>query len=69
LRFAYPPPGYRTHDTANEPTPERDVQALKERIDRLAEEIREARVDWERKRKDRSVTGAEPREDEEAAAG
>jgi hypothetical protein len=54
---------------ANEPTPERDVQALKERIDRLAEEIRKARVDWERKRRDGSVPGAEPPEDEEAAAG
>jgi hypothetical protein len=40
--------------------PERDVQEMEERVERLEEEISGARQDWERKKSDPSVPGAEP---------
>ncbi len=55
--------GYRTHDMADERAPERDVEELEQRVERLEHEIEGARADWERKRKDPSVPGAEPPED------
>jgi hypothetical protein len=45
--------------------PERDVQEMEERVERLENEIAGARDDWERKRKDPSVPGAEPPPDED----
>jgi hypothetical protein len=40
--------------------PERDVQEMEKRVERLEEEISGARQDWERKKRDDSVPGAEP---------
>ena len=42
--------------------PEREVQEMEERSERLGEEISEAREEWERKRADDHVPGAEPEE-------
>jgi hypothetical protein len=38
--------------------PERELDEMEERTDRLDEEIDEARKDWERKKADSSVPGA-----------
>ena len=38
--------------------PEREVEEMEERSERLEEEIDEARGDWERKKSDSSVPGA-----------
>jgi hypothetical protein len=44
--------------------PERDVEEMEERSERLGDEIDDAREDWQRKQADSSVPGAagEPRE-------
>ena len=46
------------------PEPERDVEEMEERSERLGNEIDEAREDWEDKKADASVPGAagEPEE-------
>jgi hypothetical protein len=38
--------------------PERDVEEMQERADRLEEEIDDVRKDWERKKADSSIPGA-----------
>jgi len=38
--------------------PERDVEDMQERSDRLEEQIKDVREDWERKKRDSSVPGA-----------
>ena len=38
--------------------PERDVEEMQERSDRLEEDIKDVREDWERKKQDSSVPGA-----------
>jgi hypothetical protein len=38
--------------------PERDVEEMEERSERLEEEIEDTREDWERKKRDSSVPGA-----------
>jgi hypothetical protein len=38
--------------------PEREVEEMQERADRLEEEIEHVREDWERKKADPSVPGA-----------
>jgi hypothetical protein len=38
--------------------PERDVEEMQERSDRLEDEINDVREDWERKKRDSSVPGA-----------
>ena len=38
--------------------PERDVEEMQERSDRLEEQIEDTREDWERKKRDSSVPGA-----------
>jgi hypothetical protein len=38
--------------------PEREVEEMQERADKLEDEIDEARKDWERKKADPSVPGA-----------
>jgi hypothetical protein len=45
--------------------PERDVEEMEERVERLGTDIEGARSDWERKRKDPGVPGAEPPPDED----
>ena len=40
------------------PDPERDVEEMEERSERLEEEIDDTREDWERKKADSSVPGA-----------
>ena len=44
--------------------PERDVEEMEERSERLEDEIDEAREDWERKKGDASVPGAPPDEED-----
>jgi len=39
-------------------TEERDIEEMEERSERLEEEIKETREDWERKKRDSSVPGA-----------
>ena len=38
--------------------PERDLEDMEERSERLEEEIEDTREDWERKKRDSSVPGA-----------
>ena len=38
--------------------PERDVEEMQERSDRLEEQIEDTREDWERKKRDSGVPGA-----------
>jgi hypothetical protein len=38
--------------------PERDVEEMQERSDRLEDQIEDAREDWERKKRDSGVPGA-----------
>jgi hypothetical protein len=45
--------------------PERDLEELEERSERLEDDIDEAREDWERKKGDPSVPGAQPDDDDE----
>ena len=53
------------HVTDERP-PERDVEEMEERTERLEREISDAKKDWERKRSDPGVPGAlEPDEDDE----
>jgi hypothetical protein len=40
--------------------PEREVEEMQQRSDRLEEEIEDVREDWERKKQDSSVPGAPP---------
>jgi hypothetical protein len=55
------------HVTDEHP-PERDVEEMEERTERLEREISDAKQDWERKRSDPGVPGAlEPDEDDDAA--
>ena len=54
------------HVTDERP-PERDVEEMEERAQRLEHEIADARQNWDRKRKDPGVPGAlEPDEDDDA---
>jgi hypothetical protein len=48
-----------------EPEPERDVEDMEERSERLEDQIEDAREDWERKKRDSSVPGAPDDSDEE----
>ena len=41
-----------------EPEPERDVEEMEERAERLEQDIEDARDDWEAKKRDPSVPGA-----------
>jgi uncharacterized small protein (DUF1192 family) len=50
----------------DEHPPEREVEEMEERSDRLEDEIEETRSDWERKKRDPSVPGAEPPDDDES---
>ena len=53
------------HVTDERP-PERDVEEMEERTERLEREIADAKQDWERKRSDPGVPGAlKPDEDDE----
>lgn len=45
--------------------PEDEVREMQERSDRLEDEIEDARDDWEDKKRDSSVPGAPPDDDEE----
>jgi hypothetical protein len=45
--------------------PERDVEEMEERSERLEEEIEDTRKDWEGKKSDPSVPGAAPDDDED----
>jgi hypothetical protein len=47
--------------------PERDVDEMEDRVERLEHEIDEARQDWERKRNDPNVPGAGPPADEDGS--
>jgi hypothetical protein len=49
--------------------PERELEEMEERSDRLEDEIDDAREDWRRKKSDSSVPGAtgEPKESDEHA--
>jgi hypothetical protein len=49
----------------DERPPERDVAEMEERSERLEQEIEATRDDWERKRRDPSVPGAEPPPDDD----
>ena len=46
-------------------TPERDVEEMEKRADRLEEEIDEAREDWERKKADPHIPGAPGDQDDD----
>jgi hypothetical protein len=50
---------------AEDRPPEREVDEMEERAERLEHEIEAARGDWERKRSDPSVPGAPPPDDDE----
>jgi hypothetical protein len=41
-----------------EPEPERDVEDMEERSERVEDQIEDTREDWERKKRDSSVPGA-----------
>ena len=43
---------------SEQPEPERNVEEMQERSDRLEEQIEDTREDWERKKRDASVPGA-----------
>ncbi len=45
--------------------PEREVEEMQERADKLEEEIEDVRKDWERKKGDSSVPGALGDQDED----
>jgi hypothetical protein len=45
--------------------PERDVEEMEERSERLEGQIEDVRSDWDRKRDDDSVPGAPPHPDED----
>jgi hypothetical protein len=46
-------------------TPEREVEEMQERSDRLEQDIEDTREDWERKQRDPSVPGAAGEPDEQ----
>jgi hypothetical protein len=46
--------------------PEHDVEEMEDRVERLEHEIDEARQDWQRKRNDPNVPGAEPPRDDDS---
>jgi hypothetical protein len=46
--------------------PEHDVEEMEDRVERLEHEIDEARQDWQRKRNDPNVPGAEPPPDDDS---
>jgi hypothetical protein len=48
-----------------EPEPERDVEDMAERSERLEDQIEDTREDWERKKRDSSVPGAPDDSDDE----
>jgi hypothetical protein len=52
------------HVTDEHP-PERDVEEMEERAERLEREISDTKQDWERKRNDPGVPGAAPPEEGE----
>ncbi len=58
--------------TASEHEPERELQELQDQADSLGDRISDARDDWESKKADASVPGADPdpdsRESEDAEA-
>jgi hypothetical protein len=45
--------------------PERELEDMEERADKLEDEIDEVREDWERKKSDSSVPGAQPDDSDE----
>ena len=45
--------------------PERDVEEMEDRVERLEHEIDQTRQNWKRKRSDPNVPGAEPSADED----
>ena len=47
--------------------PERDIEEMEDRVERLEHEISETRQDWKRKRDDPNVPGAEPPVDEDGS--
>jgi predicted nucleic acid-binding Zn-ribbon protein len=49
-------------DSAREP--ESELDDMQERSERLEDEIESAREDWERRKRDPSVPGAKPEDDE-----
>jgi hypothetical protein len=49
-----------------EPEPEREVEEMEERSERLEQDIDDAREDWERKKADESVPGAPPDGDDDS---
>ena len=46
--------------TASEHEPERELEALQDQADSLGDQISEVRDDWESKKADAAVPGAEP---------
>jgi hypothetical protein len=48
-----------------EPEPERELEDMQERADKLEQEIDDVREDWERKKGDSSVPGATGDQDED----
>jgi hypothetical protein len=48
--------------------PERDVEDMEERSERLKEKIEDTREDWERKQADEHVPGASQDDDEDSDA-
>jgi hypothetical protein len=48
------------------PEPEREVEEMEERSERLGQDIDDAREDWERKKADESVPGAPPDGDDDS---
>jgi hypothetical protein len=48
---------------------EADAQDLEERGEQVGEHIEDARSDWERKKQDDAVPGAQPDDDEPPASG
>jgi hypothetical protein len=57
-----------TQIVTEERPPERDVDEMEERVDRLENKIDDLRTDWERKREDDAVPGAQPHDDADSAA-
>jgi hypothetical protein len=48
-----------------EPEPERELEDMQERADKLEEEIEGVREDWERKKSDPSIPGATGAQEDE----
>jgi hypothetical protein len=49
--------------------PERELEAMEERSDRLEDDIADAEEDWQRKKRDSSVPGAPEPDDSDDEAG